>query len=627
MEKLGGYVGSILHVDLADKSITRKPLSFKMMKGFIGGEGINARLAYELIARGEAPFSPRNALIFGAGPFVGTMIPGASKSNFTGKSPSSGFMGTRGTGHFGMLKFVGYDHLVVTGNADKPVYLKMLDDDVRIYDADNMWGRDVWEATEAIWDKEGEEYVVACIGPAGENLVKDASIIVDKYSAFARTGLGAVMGSKNLKAIAAYGTKGIRVADPKQFEGLLAEVHTAVMGYDNLEAWRNCGTLALLEEVNKQGRMPYKNYSAAAGEEVLEVFDLKVFLKKMKEGNIACMSCPVGCKKRLRLKEGKYIGLTVPIACFAAPTMYFGTGCAIEDWPEVLKCAELANRLGLDWISTAALIGFGIELYQSGTINKKDTEGLELDWGAANNIQELMRRIADRKGFGKILSEGLVEASRHIGRDSEDHALSIKGIAPPLDCRVNAASPSLFCQLTNVKGHPSFYDVGIRMLENPALMEEKCRKMGVPESVINNLVTDPEGNLGRITKWADDYAQTMESLGMCRHLMFGFHLDLCAHLYTALTGIQMSAGDLIEAAGRVWDVKRAFNLREGASREDDAAPGRFMVEPLKMGSEIRDPVDRGYVEKMITQYYEERGWDPTQGTVEDERLKAILKFY
>ncbi len=613
MNEIGGYAGNILYVDLSSRSATGKPLSEDMMRELLGGQGINAGLAYELIKPKEDPFSSGNVLLFGAGPFVGTIIPGSGKCNVMGKSPAAGFLGSSGTGHFGMLKFSGYDNLVITGKADHPVYIKIHDDEVQIRDADHIWGKDLWEATEVIWDEVGDVYTVACIGPAGENLVRDASILVDKYSAFARTGLGAVMGSKNLKAIAVSGTRDVRVADPARFETLAGELYRDVMVFGNLQNRRVYGTMAQMEYSFKTGETPYKNFKESAPEEMLEVFDLNFFLEKMKDGDIACMGCPIGCKHSFHIKEGKYEKSEAILSCFHLPTSYFGGNCAIEDWLEVFKCAELGNRLGLDWTSTSGLIAFAIELYEREIINRQDTGGLELSWGSAETIRELMRQIGYREGFGKILAEGFLGAPRQIGRRSEDYALHVKGVGVYIDPRPMPTSPTTLCHITSVKGHATFYNVP--PLKKPDHAERICRRIGMPERVINEVVKNPEGNVGRVTKWLEDYNETMEALGLCQHPPFvRFSIDIWAEIYSALTGIPMKPEDLLNAAAKTWDLKRAFNLREGASRKDDAMPGRFMVEPLKVGDKMHDAWDQRYVDEMITQYYEERGWDPKEGT-------------
>jgi aldehyde:ferredoxin oxidoreductase len=268
MSKLGGYAGNILKVDLTTKSITSAPLSPELAAKFLGGAGLNARLAYDCIPAHTPAFSPQNTLVFGAGPLVGTLAPGAGKTNITAKSPLGKFMGSSGSGHMGAVKFAGYDHVLVTGKADSPVYL-VIADEVEIREADHLWGKDTWETTDVIWRELGREYAVASIGPAGENLVADAAIIANKYSAFGTTGMGAVMGSKNLKAIAAYGSQGITVAEPKRFMELVNGLCKEMLNFPFIQVLRDLGTLINFENLvtgNTQGSgaIAYKNCQQVA---------------------------------------------------------------------------------------------------------------------------------------------------------------------------------------------------------------------------------------------------------------------------------------------------------------------------------------------------------------------------
>jgi aldehyde:ferredoxin oxidoreductase len=397
MEQIGGYAGNILTIDLSSSNIVKKPLELELMKNFLGGSGINAPLTYQSVQPDASPLSPGNALVFGVGPFVGTLIPGAGKSCASTKMPTSGQIDLSTTGSFGKLKFAGYDHLVITGKADQPVYLKINNDEVKILDGSHLWGKDVWETTDELWNELGKEYSIMAIGPAGENFVTDASIIGDKYAGFSRGGLGAVMGSKNLKAIAVHGTQDIKVSQPDQFEDLLDKLNTEFFGQRLLKEWRNYGTLISLKAMARTGLYAYKNFQEAVEpDKMTEAFDINAFLD-IKGGDVACMSCPIGCKHLIKMKQGKYAGLTLSVGCANAAMQTWGCYCgALGQWEEVFKGAELCNRLGIDWYNASGLISWGIELYQRGIIDKHDTDGIELDWGNTAAIQELIQKIAYR---------------------------------------------------------------------------------------------------------------------------------------------------------------------------------------------------------------------------------------
>ncbi|MBU1052340.1 MAG: hypothetical protein KKC46_00740, partial [Proteobacteria bacterium] len=449
MDKMNAYAGNILKVDLSTGSISKIPLNEELIYKFLGGAGINARLAYDYIEPNVEPLSPENALILGVGPLVGTLTPGAGKSNITGKSPSSRFLGSSGSGHMGMLKFAGYDHVIITGKADRPVYLK-IGDEVEIREAGHIWGKDTWETTDAVWDELGRLYTVLSIGPAGENLVRDASIIANKYSAFARTGMGAVMGSKNLKAIATFGSQGISVADPKKFIKIVNKLCKEIPKLQN-ENFRKYGKgLAHLEGVVNTGGLAYRNFRNTAGPELLKDYDIDKLLDQIYRSRRSCFSCPVGCKHYMAGKKGGELdGLALPISCGLNPIIT-AINCGVTGWPQALRFAEMSNRLGMDQISISGIVAMAIELYEKEIITKADTGGLALDWDAAT-LHRLVRDIAYRRGIGDVLANGLVEASRQIGRGAEYYAIHFKGIGG-IESRI-FLSAFLLGALTNATGH------------------------------------------------------------------------------------------------------------------------------------------------------------------------------
>jgi len=627
MDKLRGYAGNILKVNLTSRSISRIPLTPELATEFIGGAGINARLAYDYIDPNITPFSPENAVVLGVGPLVGTLAPGAGKSNVTSKSPISHFISTSGTGHMGILKFTGYDNLIVTGKSDSPVYLE-IGDKVRIREAGHIWGKDTWKATDAIWRELGRQYAVAAIGPAGENLVKDACVIVNKYSAYARTGIGAVMGSKNLKAIAAYGSKGISIADPKRFMKLVNGLCQEITSLPYVANFRTRGTLINLDGMIKlkYGSIPYKNCQGVADEQLMKSFDLKRLDQLMeKHGNISCLACPLGCKHFMRLKGGVDAGLAMAISCAAVPVVCFGGNCAVEGWFETLKCAELCNQLGMDYASASSLIAMAIELYQRGIIDEKDTGGLELNW-QASVVQDLLQRIAYRKGFGNILADGLMEAPRHIGRGSDHYAIQYKGIGNTIGDPRPLFTSLLSSMLTNVIGHT--YYIKSLYGESQDRLRHTLKRMGMSEGDLECAIRDSgECNFTRVTKWTEDYSFALECLGVCVFDLYQrFNIDLWAQVYEATTGIPMDGAGLLQAAARGIDMRRAFNIREGASRKDDSMPKRFQTEPIKVGDKVRPPFDSEHLDRLITAYYKERGWDPQEGTLTPLRLAELTQY-
>ncbi|MBU3948046.1 MAG: hypothetical protein KJ826_07485 [Proteobacteria bacterium] len=616
MGKLGGYAGEILKVNLKEKEICTEPIPLDWISRFIGGLGISFKLAYDNACPGKDALEPENVLIFGAGPFVGTLIPGACKTTVVAKTPVSGFLGISGTGHLGMLKFIGYDNLMITGKADHPVYLK-IDDNVEICDASDLWGKDTWETTEALWQKLGKQYVVASIGPAGENMAVQASIIVNKYSAYAQSGMGAVMGSKNLKAIAISGSKSISVADPERFSELMDKAYQQSIENQKevINVFREWGTLrAMGPPISQFGPHEYKNYSEIVPPDLPYKFPLDRFMSEIKRGDISCMGCPIGCKHLIRLLKGDRVGGSMAVSCLVGGFHGFAAHCAVEGWEDAIRCDELCNRLGMDYLSAGAAISFAIELYREKIIDKADTDGLELDWGAAKEVQELLRQMAFGQGFGKILGQGLSKGPQLIGKNSEKYAVHTRGHAIYYDPR-RAMSPDLFSDMINASGD-RFHAPG---WAGKAMTKEFLIKhLGMPPDQADHAVTDIKGyGLARFAKWAEDNATMFECLGQCQMPMHQqVELSVWAVLYEALTGIKMNGEKLLQAAGRVWDIRRMFDFREGRTRKDDSfIARRFVSERLVSNGEDHDPVSKESFDALLTEYYKERGWDLTDGAV------------
>ncbi|MDP6783313.1 MAG: aldehyde ferredoxin oxidoreductase N-terminal domain-containing protein, partial [Dehalococcoidia bacterium] len=411
----GGFVSSILYVDLTSGKIWREPLSLGDAEGFIGGGGINSRLAYELIRPGVDPLGPDNALIYGAGPMVGTMVPGMARTVITALSPQTGYLGSSAAGHFGaMLKFAGYDHVVIMGQAARPVYLRIFDDDVALVDASSLWGKDIYETCDFFWQQYPEVWV-NCIGPAGENLVSYAVIVSNKFSTYGSTGLGAVMGSKRLKAVVAKGSKQVPVADPPAFMRLVDRTYRELVASPYGRQWRELGTLIQFQE-----------YAPGANEKMeRREFDMpgwtRIYKEKLWKGSITCPSCPIGCKARLETDWGKYSGMTVSASCPAGTvTLPFAQtmGLPADRPDEILKCSELCNRLGISTVAVATVIDAFVHMYEDGSVDQGDTGGVELRRGEPALVHRLLGMIAHREGFGDLMAERFGDALSKLGKET-----------------------------------------------------------------------------------------------------------------------------------------------------------------------------------------------------------------
>lgn len=625
--KYYGYAGAILYVDLTHNTVRQEPLDIETAKSFIGGMGINSKLAYDLIKPGIDPLSPENVLIYGAGPFVGTLIPGFPRAGVVSKSPLTGLLGESSSGNSigAMLRYAGYDHLVITGRAEKPVYLVITDDNVEIKDASHLWGMDIFEATDVVRSELGD-YWVSCIGPAGESLVRFACIIENKFSMIGRTGLGAVMGSKNLKAIAVRGTKGIRVYRRREFRKLVSELRDRIASNPLVDLWRNQGKIldSYIGPYSKAGIYLTKNFTQGFPENTYSVFTQKEYAEQVWQSYQACLGCPVGCKGVNAIKTGKYSGVTMKASNPWGTPVTFNT-CGVRKWDEGVKCNELCNRYGIDAFTTGVLIAFAVELYQRGIISKGDTDGLVLKWDA-NTTLKLINKIARRQGMGDSLAEGIKAYSQRIGKNSEKYAVQVKGLEMTMDIR-GVLFTENFGQLLDPRGGHHARTYGITYIPRKAESVRRYASLiGVPDDAIARICPDPSRfSMPRLAKWVQDYDSMAFSLGFCMRpqVAASYNLDNITRLYWLTTGIELSADELLKAGERIWTIQRLFNAREGASRKDDMPPPRMLTESVTVGDKVNPPLEESYVQGLLDEYFEERGWDIATGNPTRQKLDAL----
>ena len=614
------YVGKILHIDLLDGAFQEEIVTEDLARGFIGGVGINSKLLYELVSPNTAPLSPANKLILGVGPLVGTGFPCACRLEVAAKSPQTNLLGISGfSGDFGTeLKQCGYDHLVVHGKAKDRVYVFLENGVGRIRPAEGIWGLDTIETIRALRKEHGDDIHVLCIGPAGENLVKIACLVIDGLpgvSAAARTGLGAVMGSKNLKAIVVRGGKKVEIADPRRFEEVIDDARkrilkgkpTAVPGY---ELWKDVGTMFFLEPLEKAFQNASKNFQELTTE-TSTVIGVDAF-KQLKEGVAPCQGCPVACKQLIKVKSGKYSGLELVGLDIAAPK-YLGGCLDILQIEEVAKGNDLVNRLGMDMWSASLVAQFAIELFERGIIGLDDTAGLKLEWGNAGSFHQLLELISSRRAIGDLLAEGVAKAAKAIGKGSERFAVTIK------DLEVSNWEPRAyfntwnFGPLTNNRGgclSKAKCPVFIFTEETIPVLRSWLETVGLPPEAIRRIVAE-KVNVPRLTKWVEDYNTSLDCLGVCLFASWigDFGWEILSNAYEAASGFALAPKDFIRVAERVWNLQRLFNTREGLKREDDSYPARFLTDSVKTANgKVFGPISQREVEKMLDEYYHERGW-------------------
>lgn len=603
MEKMpGGYVGKILRLDLSSGKTSSEELNEKWARMFIGGKGLGAKYLYGNVKPGADPLSPDNVLIFMTGPLTGTTAPCAPKYALFTKSPLTGaFLDSYMGGYLGAeLKFAGFDGVIIKGKAAKPVYLWISDGKAEIRDAKDLWGLDIHETEKRIKEKLNDKEVkVAAIGPAGENLARIACVTVDLYRHAGRGGGGAVMGSKNLKAVAVRGHQGISVPNIEEFIELCKDItKNEVLTEDNLWA-KTEGTPGFLQMVQGGGILPTRNFQIGAFEHANEI-DSDALKKKIFVRRRACYGCPLGCGNVTQVKQGPFAGTIVEGPEYETLALS-GSNCCISDLEAIARYNLLCDKLGLDTISTGDTIAFAMECYEKGMITKKDTNGLELTFGNVEAYIQMPNLIAYRKAIGDILAEGTRRAAKKIGKGSVRFTVNVKGLDyPGYDPRGSIGMALAYATSDRGACHLRAWPASREVFGDvdPFTTEGKAQ-----------MVIDDQ-NLNSV-KW---------SLVICDFYDIGF--ETMVRLCSAATGWKLSAEDMKVIGERIWNLTRLFNVREGLTRKDDALPYRIANDPLKGGKAEGHIVKLEDFNKMLDEYYKKRGWDK-EGRPTKEKLKEL----
>ncbi len=639
-----GFAGKILHVDLTTGSIEKEPLDLGIAQGFLGGWGIDHRLMYDLLAPGTDPLSPDNPIIIGAGSLVGTLAPSASKISFTAKRPvyasatqenkHSIGTGMAGTARFGvMLKNAGYDHVVITGRAESPVFLKIADDDVEICDATDLWGKtDTYQTAEELIRRYGRGCGVYTIGRAGENLVRLAIGLVDGKNTLGKCGGAAVSGSKNLKAIVVYGSKGIMVSDPKR---LMALHH---------ESFRDIIENPGFKDIARYGIIAFGATSFLAGR------DWRSFTGKLWQpvdkawiANQSCVACPFPCRSYTEVRDGRFAGLRPAARHFLRSSGTHPLPRDIEqhDFGPQLKLEDTMTRLGLDKYHAEGILDYLGKLYDRGEITEEDTDGLALQrrdyWGTdVETSVQLLERIANREGdFARCLGEGWHPIAEKFGVDPMAEMSICKGISTIMDARTRGLQPVSFANIVDLMTqhiHFCTYFPSLPLTDIKARAEE----IGMSKEEIDRAFTTEDFSIGRVTKHTEDCLSVINSLGICSftaQLHAVYSMKLIAEYYSAVTGFEVGPEELKRLGEKVCNLQKLLNVREGFNRKDDVIPSWWKTtetphpQPAGPPSLLKDywgkVVTRDRLEKMLDDYYEERGWDIQNGIPTREKIVEL----
>ena len=613
----------IAYVNLSTGIVSKKPISRKIRELYLGGRGLNMYLLYNHLKPNVDPLSPENLLLVGSGLLTGIPCLGSGRCDIAAKSPLTGAVGDSNIGGFFApeLRFAGYDHLAITGKADRPSYLMIKDDSIEIKEASHLWGKDTFDAQKIIRRDEDDENIVSLvIGVAGENLVRYANVRTGMKNAAGRTGMGCVMGSKNLKAIAARGTTPVEFANPDKLLTYCREMNDMITSTRWAKAQSRWGTMIIYSNTNTTGLIRTKNFQL---NRLVDGEDLEPEnIDRYSVGTSGCYGCAVHCRHRYVLKEGPYAPLYGEGPEYTSLGA-FGTMLDCRKMETILVANHLVNKYGIDTLETGGLIAWAMELYEKGLIDEKTTDGIQLNWGNEEALFELIRKIAYREGFGNTLADGFKAAIAKVGVGSEYYAIQVKGMS-------NLHSDE--------RPTPSFA-LGIATSTRGAdhLRSRPAIDMyGLPGDMLKEIyggsvATDYSSYDGksRMVWWQELLYAITDSIGVCK-----FQTVFCAvhapkwqefsHLIHLATGMKLSKDKLMEIGERIYTLERLFNLREGFSRKDDNLPERYFTEATPIGLPVarNKKIDRKKFEEMLNEYYELHGWD-NQGVPKTETLRNL----
>ena len=611
-----GYMGRILRVDLTNGRISEQNLREEECKMFLGGSGLATKYLFDEVPKGADPLGPDNELIFMTGPLTGTESPSAGRYCVVTKSPLTGFWGEANSGgSWGVyLKNSGFDGIVFRGISPKPVYLVIDDGKAELRDANNLWGRGVSETDRLIKEELGEEFNVACIGIAGENLVRYAAIINDIHRAAGRCGVGMVMGSKRLKAVAAGGTQEIKIANKDVFN------ETSKRNYDlvnesmlkiTLETY---GTAMATDLINVRGGFPTRNWQTGVFPDIEKISGITLESTLLVDRK-HCYACPISCCRVSVVKSGPY-------ACKGEGPEYetigaFGAMCALENLEAVTLAHNLCDDYGLDVISTGSTIAFAMECHEKGILTKADTDGLELKFGDADIVIQLIHRIAKREGIGDLLAEGTKRVAAKLDKGAERFAMHVKGLElPAYDPRAAKICGLAFATANRGGDHITAYIEGPAFIDIPFLCVEDSR---IEDSMVENPAE------AKVVKDLEDALTVFDCVGTCKFMGMALAAEDWVDMIADCVGWEFSVNDFRRAGERVYNLARAFSVRDGLTRADDTLPRRLLEEPLPEGAAEGHKVEK--LDQSLDAYYGFRGWDKKTGRPTPEKLKELNLDY
>lgn len=596
-----GWVGKILRVNLTDESIKVESLNFEDAKLYLGARGLGTKMFMNEVDPKVEPLSSENKIIFLTGPLTGTLAASAGRFEVVTKAPLTGTIGASNSGgHFGPeLKFAGYDGIIFEGRSEKPVYLYIKDGKAELKDASSLWGKTVYETTDELLKVTDENARVACIGPAGEKLVLYAGIMNDKHRAAGRSGLGAVMGFKNLKAVVVKGSGSVEVAEPDKFMASCMKARELLKANPvtgaGLAAY---GTQVLVNILNQSGALPTRNWRDGGIFEHADDISGEALTEKYLVKNKGCFACNIGCGRITKIPDGKFKSFGEGPEYEAGWSL--GADCGVKDLDAVCKANFICNEYGFDPITLGSTIACAMELYSRGIITK-ETVGRELKFGDSEAVVEMAMLTATREGFGNELAEGSYRLALKYGHPELSMSVK-KQEMPAYDGRAVQGMGLEYATSNRGGCHVRGY------MTSPEIL-------GIPQK-LDPLVTE---NKPEWLKIFQDLTAVVDSAGICLFTTFALGLPEISDMIRTGTGINYTDEEVLRIGERIWNMEKMFNLAAGFTKDDDKLPPRLTDEPLPEGP-AKGKVS--CVPEMLDHYYEIRGWDE-EGVPTSEKLKEL----
>ncbi|MHA2175720.1 MAG: aldehyde ferredoxin oxidoreductase family protein [Candidatus Hodarchaeales archaeon] len=580
-----GYMGKILDIDLTRDKIQTQSLDMKLAQKWIGGKGLGARLLYENLEPNIDPLSQKNILLFMTGPLTGSSVQTSGRWTIVTKSPHTGiFLDSHIGGKFGhRLKRAGYDYIILRGKTNEPAYLEVTSEKVDIISAQDYWGKGIYE-TEELLKKKHPRAEISAIGPAGENRVSFASIVTDKTHVAGRGGAGAVMGSKNLKAIVANGTEKIEAVHSDKFRKLTREFTKKVRANPGVKRRHEIGTVMWVKIANDAGFLPTHNFQAGVFKEAENISG-----EKMRDefviGHTACYRCSIACGKTTRFNEGKYKGLEVDGPEYET-TALLGASCGLNDLGAIAKANEICDDLGLDTITAGGTIAFAMEANSKGILNQDEIE--DLKFGNDDAVHSMLHHIAYQKGIGALFSQGSLVAAKKLNEGSSGYAIQVKGL-----------------ELAGVEPRGSFGMALAYSTSDRGGCHQRCWTPGAELS--GTLPRFSFEGVPKFVKKSQDERAVCYSLVLCDFVPFD--IPEMIDMLNAATGFEFTPESYLTVGENIWNQTRNFNVREGISGKDDVLPSRFYNEKSPEGDPKGIKIDMAEFEKARAEYYSLRGWN------------------